>query len=89
MPGDALLEFEITPLGAKRSELKMISRFLPKGLAGILYWYVLYPFYQWVFSGMLESIAKQTGETLSHRPERFTPKLHNSCALPPTSSERS
>ena len=89
MPGDALLEFEITPLGAKRSELKMISKFLPKGLAGIVYWYLLYPFHQWVFSGMLESIARMSGAPLSHRPERFTPKLHNSCALPPASSEPS
>jgi uncharacterized protein YbjT (DUF2867 family) len=86
MPGDALLEFEITPIGAERCELKMISRFLPKGLAGIVYWYILYPFHQWVFIGMLESIAKITCKTLSHRPERFTPKLHNSCALPPPSS---
>ena len=89
MPGEALLEFEITPLGAERSELKMISRFLPKGLAGIVYWYLLYPFHQWVFSGMLASIARRTGKTLSYRPERFTPKLHTSCALPSTSSEHS
>jgi len=86
MPGDALLEFEITPLGARRCELKMISRFLPRGLAGIVYWYILYPFHQWVFCGMLESIARISGRPLSHRPERFTPKLHNSCALPPASS---
>jgi hypothetical protein len=81
-PGDALLEFEITSLGSNRSELKMISRFLPKGLTGIVYWYVLYPFHQWVFSGMLKSIARLTGKKISHPPERFTPKLHSSCALP-------
>ena len=86
-PGDALLEFEITSLGSDRSELKMISRFLPKGLMGIIYWYVLYPFHQWVFSGMLKSIARLTGKEISHPPERFTPKLHNSCALPSKISE--
>jgi hypothetical protein len=86
-PGDALLEFEITPLGPDRSELRMISRFLPKGLAGIIYWYVFYPFHQWIFYGTLRSIAKLSGKTLSHRPERFTPKLHNSCALPAKQSE--
>ena len=85
-PGDALLEFEITSLGPNQSELKMISRFLPKGLSGIIYWYGFYPFHQWVFFGMLKSIAKLTGKALSHRPERFTPKLHNSCALPPNVS---
>jgi uncharacterized protein YbjT (DUF2867 family) len=81
-PGEALLDFKITSLGPNQSELKMISRFLPKGLAGIIYWYSFYPFHQWVFFGMLKSIAKLTGKRLSHRPERFTPKLHNSCALP-------
>jgi hypothetical protein len=86
-PGDALLEFEITSLGSNRSELKMVSRFLPKGLTGIIYWYVLYPFHQWVFSGMLKSIARLTGKKISHPPERFTPKLHNSCALPSKISE--
>ena len=87
-PGDALLEFEITALGSGRSELKMVSRFLPKGLAGIVYWYVFYPFHQWVFFGMLKSIAKLTGKTLSYPSERFTPKLHTRCALPPNISER-
>ncbi|MGD8962428.1 MAG: SDR family oxidoreductase [Desulfobacterales bacterium] len=87
-PGDALLAFEIQSLGPNRSELKMISRFLPKGLSGIVYWYVLYPFHQWVFAGMLKSIAKLTGKRLSHPPERFTPKLHNSCALPSKISEK-
>ena len=86
-PGEALLEFEITSLGTNQCELKMISRFLPKGLTGIIYWYVLYPFHQLVFSGMLKSIAKLTGKKLSHPPERFTPKLHNSCALPSKISE--
>jgi hypothetical protein len=86
-PGDALLEFEIASLGSKRSELKMISRFLPKGLAGIVYWYAFYPFHQWVFYGMLKSIAKRTAKCVSHRPERFTPKLHGSCAMPPSLSK--
>jgi uncharacterized protein YbjT (DUF2867 family) len=87
-PGEALLEFEITSLGPNRSELKMISRFLPRGLTGIIYWYILYPFHQWVFSGMLKSIAQLTGKRLSYSPERFTPKLHSSCALPSKTSEK-
>ena len=85
-PGEALLDFEITSLGPNRTELKMISRFLPKGLAGITYWYAFYPFHQWIFFGMLKSIAKLTSTKLSHRPERFTPKLHGSCALPTSES---
>ena len=82
-PGEALLEFKITPLANGQVELQMLSRFLPKGLFGILYWYGLYPFHQWIFYGMLKAIAKSIGKPLTSDPERFTPKLHTSCALPP------
>jgi uncharacterized protein YbjT (DUF2867 family) len=74
MPGEALLEFQITTV------------FLPRGLGGILYWYGLYPFHQWIFFGMLKSIAKLIGKPIMSGPERFTPKLHTSCALPPNIS---
>jgi uncharacterized protein YbjT (DUF2867 family) len=86
MPGEALLDFQITPSGTGQVELQMLSRFLPRGLAGILYWYVLYPFHQWIFFGMLKSIAKSIDKPMVSGPERFTPKLHTSCALPPNIS---
>ena len=44
-PGEALLEFQLTPLANGQVELQMLSRFLPRELFGILYWYVLYPFH--------------------------------------------
>ncbi len=83
MPGEALLEFQITPIGPGQVELQMLSRFLPRGLAGILYWYGLYPFHQWIFFGLLKSIAKFIGKPISSGPQRFTPKLHTSCTPPP------
>jgi len=82
-PGEALLEFQITPLAGGQVELQMLSRFLPKGLFGILYWYVLYPFHQWIFYGMLKALAKSIQKPLASDPERFTSKLHTACALPP------
>jgi uncharacterized protein YbjT (DUF2867 family) len=81
-PGEALLEFQITPIGDDQVELQMLSLFLPKGLSGLIYWYVLYPFHQWIFFGMLKSIAKSIGKPIQSGPERFTPKLHTSCVLP-------
>lgn len=81
-PGEALLEFKITSMGKNQVELQMLSRFLPKGLVGLVYWYVLYPFHQWIFYGMLKSIAKSIDKQITSGPERFTPKLHTSCALP-------
>jgi hypothetical protein len=81
-PGDALLEFQVTAMGAQRAELKLVSRFMPRGLAGFSYWYAFYPFHQWIFAGMLKAIAAQTGRPLDQAPERFTPMLHDSCRLP-------
>jgi hypothetical protein len=81
-PGEALLEFQISSLENGQVELQMLSRFLPRGLFGILYWYGLYPFHQWIFYGMLKAIAKSIQKPLASDPERFTPKLHTSCALP-------
>ena len=85
-PGEALLEFQITPVGENQVELQMHSRFLPRGLSGLVYWYVLYPFHQWIFFGMLKAIAKSINRPIVSGPQRFTPKLHTSCALPPAKS---
>ena len=81
-PGEALLEFQITSLTDGQVELQMLSRFLPKGLSGLVYWYVLYPFHQWIFFGMLKAIAKSINRPIVSGPQRFTPKLHTSCVLP-------
>lgn len=83
-PGDALLEFQITAGDGGQIELQMRSRFLPKGLLGILYWYGLYPFHEWIFFGMLKAIAKTIDKPIVHGPERFTPKLNTACDPPQT-----
>jgi uncharacterized protein YbjT (DUF2867 family) len=82
-PGEAMLEFQITPGGNGQVELQMLSRFLPRGIFGIVYWYGLYPFHQWIFYGMLKAIAKSINSPILRGPERFTPKLHTACPLPP------
>lgn len=82
-PGEALLEFKITPWNGGQAELRMLSRFLPKGLFGIVYWYALYPFHQMIFYGMLKSIARSIDPSnKTSIPERFTPKIPTSCTLP-------
>ncbi len=72
MPGEGLMEIRITTLDDNQTEVQMFSRFLPKGLWGILYWYVLYPFHLWIYRGILKSIAKSLGKTITHGPECFT-----------------
>lgn len=81
-PGQALLEISIEPLDKKTCRIKLLSRFLPRGLAGIVYWYVLYPFHQYVFSGMLKGIVRKAGVSALGKPERFTPKISRTCTLP-------
>jgi len=82
LPGEALLELQINADTDDRTELIMLSRFLPKGLLGILYWYALYPFHQWIFAGMLKGIAQQITRPIVTGPERFTPKITAACDLP-------
>ena len=82
-PGEALLEFKTTPREKWQVEFELHSRFMPQGLFGLLYWYGLYPFHQYIFFGMLKAIAKSINKPILAGLERFTPKLHTSCALPP------
>ena len=81
MPGEALLDIQLAPRGAGRTELRMISRFLPRGLGGLAYWYSLYPFHVWIFKGMLTAMARRLGMPDTHRPERFDPNARSACAL--------
>lgn len=71
LPGDALLEFRIKSLNKNRTELQIISRFLPTGLGGIFYWYSLYPFHHWLFGGMLKSMAKSINREIIQEPTPF------------------
>lgn len=58
LPGRAWLEFEVGPQG-NRSILRQTAVFEPHGLAGLAYWYLLYPLHQLVFAGMLRGIARK------------------------------
>jgi hypothetical protein len=82
-PGEALLEFQIRPGDAGEVELRMLSEFVPRGILGIVYWYVLYPFHEWVFYGMLKGIAKTVRGSVLQGPLRFTPKMPAVCQVPP------
>ena len=82
LPGEALFVIRLTPGGEGAGWLQFLSRFMPRGIVGILYWYTLYPFHQWVFNGMLKSIAAAVKRPLISGPERFTPKLQAACRLP-------
>ena len=80
-PGEALLDFQIKPGGDSQVELQLLSRFLPKGLLGILYWYAMYPLHAWLFSGLLKSIAGSIGKPAETAPQRFTSETDPTCLL--------
>ncbi|NDY71483.1 DUF2867 domain-containing protein [Desulfobacter hydrogenophilus] len=75
MPGQALLEITLTRISEKECEITLLSRFLPTGILGIVYWYALYPFHQYVFFSMLKGIVKSAGVKRLTGPWRFTPKI--------------
>ena len=59
VPGEAILEFRLENRAPNETELQQISRFLPRSLAGIAYWYSLYSLHQLIFRGMIEAIARR------------------------------
>lgn len=60
MPGRGWLQFELNPIhspqGEEHTQLSINAIFDPLGVAGRLYWIVLYPFHKLIFTRMLFSI---------------------------------
>jgi hypothetical protein len=60
VPGDAWLQFEVAAQDTDNSLLIQTAYFAPKGLAGFLYWYLLYPIHSLVFSGLINALAERS-----------------------------
>lgn len=71
LPGRAWLQFEVSPTAGEpagpeaapeavleASEIRQTAIFDPRGLAGLAYWYTLWPVHALVFRGMLRGIAR-------------------------------
>jgi uncharacterized protein YbjT (DUF2867 family) len=56
LPGRAWLEFEVAPR-PDGATIRQTAIFDPVGLAGLTYWYALYPVHGMIFSSMLARIA--------------------------------
>jgi uncharacterized protein YbjT (DUF2867 family) len=59
VPGKAWLQFQVTPREDGQSLLSQTAFFAPRGLMGLLYWYVLYPLHGLIFSGLIDQIAQR------------------------------
>ncbi len=67
VPGSALMQLEVQPSGKGGSLFVQTAFFEPHGLAGMAYWYALYPFHQLIFSGMAKAIIRRASVKTSAR----------------------
>ncbi len=65
VPGRAWLEFRAKPEGAS-TVITQLAEFEPRGLFGILYWYLLIPVHEVMFRGMLRRITAAALEPKEH-----------------------
>jgi len=72
LPGRAWLQFEVTPRTGGGSEIRQTAIFDPAGLAGLLYWYALYPLHAIIFRGMLNAIAARAASGDAKTPRHLT-----------------
>ena len=72
LPGRAWLEFEIQPT-TSGSQIRQTAMFDPVGLAGLAYWYLVYPLHQIVFAGMLRGIVQAGREFVDAHVEPWQP----------------
>ena len=68
VPGRAWLQYEVTPT-AGGSRLVQTAFFEPKGVAGLVYWYLLYPVHGLIFRGTVRVLAERAlGRSDRHPP---------------------
>jgi len=57
LPGDGWLQFEVKPIDDKMTSLIQTVFFAPKGLCGLIYWYLLNPVHRLIFERMINELA--------------------------------
>ena len=60
LPGHAWLQYEVREDNQGATLVEQTAAFLPKGLAGLAYWYALYPIHAWIFSGIVKEIGRRS-----------------------------
>ncbi len=68
LPGTATLSFRIEPTTERNqvTKLSMTARFRPRGLFGIVYWYLVVPLHGIVFSKMLDGLLRSAEKAAAH-----------------------
>ena len=63
LPGDGWLQFEPKPVEDNLTSLVQTVLFAPKGLLGIIYWYLLYPIHWIIFAKIINKLATKVENT--------------------------
>jgi hypothetical protein len=58
VPGLAWLELRVAPADGGGSTYRQRAVFVPRGLAGHVYWWLVWPFHGLVFGGMVRNIVR-------------------------------
>lgn len=58
-PGELWLQFQVKPYQREETILTQTLFYAPRGLLGLLYWYLFYPLHALVFSGLILKLAEQ------------------------------
>lgn len=69
VPGQAILEFQLSQPAPGIVEILQSAWFVPSGLMGILYWHLVSPLHNLVFSGMLRGIARASNSRVLTPPK--------------------
>ena len=59
LPGRAWLQFRLSAAPNGSTHMEQTAAFGPKGLAGLVYWYALYPVHAWIFDGLAAAISRR------------------------------
>lgn len=70
LPGAATLEYRLRKRPEGGTEIEQLSTFVPRGLAGILYWAATGLFHRFLFPGLIREIARRSGGRILSGPER-------------------
>jgi hypothetical protein len=63
VPGLAWLQFDVTPHSSGKNLVTQTAFFEPKGLPGLMYWYLLYPIHGWMFSMLIRRVVERAEKT--------------------------
>jgi hypothetical protein len=73
--GRAILEFRLQEPNIGNCSLQLTARFWPRGLFGLLYWWMVTLLHGYVFRGLLRGIGQSLGKDILQPPDPVKSRL--------------